>query len=58
MTPLEKIDYRLSYLLSLYEERKNDPSYKVQLALLVSKKHRILARLRPEQKHKKELIES
>ena len=56
MTRLEQIEYRLSYLLSLYEERKNDPSYKVQVAMLAAQRRNMLARLRPEPRQE-ELID-
>lgn len=56
MTRLEQVEHQLSYLLSLYEERKNDPSYKVQVTMLAAQRRNMLARLRPESRQE-ELID-
>ena len=38
MTRLEEIDYQINHLLSQYQKRKNDPSYKIQLVMLMAER--------------------
>ena len=42
MTRLEQIEHRIDYLLSQYDERKNEPGYKLQLAILCSERKALL----------------
>lgn len=42
MTRLEQIEYRLNYLLSQYEDKKYDPGYRLQLAILAAERRNIL----------------
>lgn len=49
MTRLEQIEYRLNYLLSQYEERKNEASYKIQLAFLAAERRALRKHTQPEE---------
>jgi hypothetical protein len=42
MTPLEQIEHRLDFLLSQYTERKNDPGYRLQIAILAAERRALL----------------
>lgn len=42
MTHLEQIEYRLDYLLSQYEQRKHEPGYRIQLAVLAGERRDLL----------------
>lgn len=39
MTRLEQLEHQLNYLLSQYEERKNDPAYKLQVTVLATERN-------------------
>lgn len=47
MTRLEKIEYRLNYLLSQSAINKNSLTYKIQLALLSGQRRDILQNVKP-----------
>ena len=42
MTHLEQIEHRISLLLLQYEDRKNDPTYKLQLSLLATERSKLM----------------
>ena len=42
MTHLEQIEYRLDYLLSQYEQRKHEPGYRIQVAMLAAERKALL----------------
>jgi len=42
MTRLEQIEYRLNYLLSRYDTQKNEPGFKIQIAILAAERKRLL----------------
>lgn len=42
MTRLEQIEHRLDFLLSQYSERKNDPSYRLQLVILAAERRALI----------------
>ena len=42
MTELEQVEYKLDYLLSKYEERKSDPSYRLQIQLLSALRRKLI----------------
>ena len=47
MTRLEQVEYRLNYLLSRYEEKKADPIYRLQLAVLETERRALLKQKQP-----------
>ena len=47
MDRLEQVEYKLNYLLSQYEGRKNDPAYKLQVAFLSAERNKLLKQTKP-----------
>ena len=56
MTKFEQVEFQLSYLLSMHEERKDDPTYKVQLSLLATQ-HRLMSSCQDAEPRHEELID-
>jgi hypothetical protein len=42
MTELEQVEYKLNYLLSKYDERYNEPTYRLQIQLLNSLRRKLI----------------
>lgn len=41
MTYLDQIEEKLSHLLSFYDEKKSNPTYRIRLAFLMQEKRRL-----------------
>lgn len=47
MTRLDQIEYRLNYLLSQYDIRKDEPGFKIQIAFLAAERKALLKQHTP-----------